>query len=110
MIQNQIFIMLHQSIINREDTFKEFYTISLGLDDGWNNVILNTENESMFIKAAMAFFNAHYHGRNLLGGSTNQNGGIEFSNYLTSDSGATTYYPVLIWVITMSVWDSYVPQ
>ena len=59
---------------------------------GWKNVLLETEDELEFIKSAMAFFYGHYHGKFLLGGSTNQNvtsqeSGIDFSNYLTSDSG-----------------------
>ena len=65
---------------------------SLALGDGWNNVILETEEELNFIINAMPFLPAYYHGKFLLGGSTNQrfpscSGSIEFSNYLSDRSG-----------------------
>ena len=61
------------------------YSIALGCD--WNDAIPANEDELNFIKAAMAFFYAHYHGKYLLGGSSNQNGEIDFLNYLADDSG-----------------------
>ena len=69
--------------------------------------------ESDLIKAAMAFFYGHYHGKFLLGGSTNQNvtsknGGIGFENYLTNNSGIIALnqcivYSLNIYVITFIV-------
>ena len=55
-------------------------------------MILETEEELNFIINAIPFFPAHYHGKFILGGSTNErfplcNGGLEFSNYLPDSSG-----------------------
>ena len=69
----------------------QFYSLALG--DGWNDVILETEDELNFIINAMPFFPAHYHGKFILGGSTNMryplcsSGGIRFSEYLPDSSG-----------------------
>ena len=70
--------------------FFNFTFITAASGDGWSNVILETEEELNFAKNAMSFFPAH--DKFLLGGSTNQSlpscsGSIEFSNYLSVNSG-----------------------
>ena len=77
---------------NKNDIVLFIYLLGLGY--GWNNVILETEEELDFIKTAMAFFYAHYHGKYILGGSTNisqNNEIIGFSNYFPNSSGRSTF-------------------
>ena len=71
---------------------------SIGLGDGWNNAILNSQEEWDFIKAAMAFFFAQYHDKYFLGGSTNENRinrNIRFSHYLANYSGTMTLNTIM---------------
>ena len=83
-----------------------FLDFLLALGDGWNNLILQSEEELNFVKNAMSSFYSHYHGKFILGGSTNQNvgsdGSIEFSNYLTDSSGEMSFFLYMVLLHSVS--------
>ena len=71
-------------------------------------MILDTEDELNFIKQAMTFFYANYHGKYILGGSTNAEvnaGPFNYSQYIADDKNCSLLGTYLVYFITHCIAD-----